>query len=117
MSDSLILGHVICEQCKAPTPIDEMDIRGWFKAADVEQARDTFRVVEGILEMRGTARKRRKDAGTKKTTAEKLVDAMETMRLLPLPELPAEPYALPSSKIDNSDFVPAAPIEDEEMPF
>lgn len=50
--------------------MDEMDVREWFKTVDVEQARDTFRVVEGILEMRGTARKRRKDTGTKKPKSE-----------------------------------------------
>ena len=46
--------------------MDEMDVREWFKTTELEQARDTFRVVEGILEMRGTGRKRRKDAGTKR---------------------------------------------------
>jgi hypothetical protein len=43
--------------------IEEYEIREWFKTVDLEQARDTFRVVEGILEMRGSQRKRRKDAG------------------------------------------------------
>lgn len=46
--------------------MDEMDIRQWFKTVDLDQAQDTFRVVEGILEMRKDAqpkRKRRSDAG------------------------------------------------------
>lgn len=54
--------------------IDEMDVREWFKTADIEQARDTFRVVEGILEMRAersaTGRRRRKDAGKPRTIQE-----------------------------------------------
>jgi hypothetical protein len=44
--------------------LDEYEIRRWFKTVDLEQARDTFRVVEGILEMRAVAKRaRRKDAG------------------------------------------------------
>jgi hypothetical protein len=54
--------------------VDEMIVRQWFKQVDIEQARDTFRVVEGILEMRGESkRKRRSDAGT--TRAPKPLDA------------------------------------------
>jgi len=46
--------------------MDEYDVRRWFMTADLEQAQDTFRVVEGILQAReyGTPkRKRRSDAG------------------------------------------------------
>jgi hypothetical protein len=49
--------------------LEELDIRHWFCAVDLEQALDTFRVVEGILQARQEAqpkRKRRSDAGTKK---------------------------------------------------
>ena len=53
--------------------LDEMDIRQWFKTVDIEQARDTFRVVEGILEMRGTGRKRRKDAGAKREPSQRQI--------------------------------------------
>lgn len=52
-----------------PREIDEMDIRRWFITEDLEQARDTFRVCEGILEARQEAqptRKKRADAGTKR---------------------------------------------------
>lgn len=55
--------------------IDEQDIREWFKTVDIEQARDTFRVVEGILEMRGTGRKRRKDAGRTRAATAPLYDS------------------------------------------
>lgn len=46
--------------------IEEYDIRMWFMKVDLEQARDTFRVVEGILQTRveyQPARKKRSDAG------------------------------------------------------
>jgi hypothetical protein len=43
--------------------VTEFEIREWFKTVDLQQAWDTFRVAEGILEMRGSQRKRRKDAG------------------------------------------------------
>ena len=47
--------------------LDEFAVREWFKTVDIEQARDTFRVVEGILEMRSVPKRaRRKDAGTKR---------------------------------------------------
>lgn len=49
--------------------IAEWDIRQWFKTVDLEQASDTFRVVEGILEMRREAqpkRKKRSDAGSER---------------------------------------------------
>jgi hypothetical protein len=51
--------------------LEEDDIRRWFMAVPLEQAQDTFRVVEGIIQMRTEAqpaRKRRKDAGTKRET-------------------------------------------------
>jgi hypothetical protein len=56
--------------------LDEMDVRQWFKTVDLAQARDTFRVVEGILEMREASkpkRVRRKDAGTKRITQAELI--------------------------------------------
>ena len=46
--------------------IDERDIRLWFMKTDLEQAEDTFRVVEGIIETRKEfqpKRKKRSDAG------------------------------------------------------
>ena len=46
--------------------LDEYDVRRWFMAVDLEQAQDTFRVVEGIIETRQAMqpkRARRKDAG------------------------------------------------------
>lgn len=46
--------------------IDERDVRVWFMKADLEQALDTYRVIEGILETRKEfqpKRKRRSDAG------------------------------------------------------
>ena len=46
--------------------MDEYDVRRWFMAADLKQAQDTFRVVEGILQTRESMqpkRKRRSDAG------------------------------------------------------
>ena len=46
--------------------IEEIDIRYWFARIELEQAIDTFRVVEGILLARKEAqpkRKRRSDAG------------------------------------------------------
>ena len=46
--------------------LEEYDIRRWFMAAELEQAIDTFRVVEGIIETRQSMqpkRARRKDAG------------------------------------------------------
>ena len=49
-----------------PSQLDEYDIRKWFKIVELAQARDTFRVVEGILEMREASvprRKKRSDAG------------------------------------------------------
>jgi hypothetical protein len=46
--------------------IDERDVRLWFMKTDLEQAEDTFRVVEGIIETRKEfqpKRKKRSDAG------------------------------------------------------
>ena len=53
-------------QRATPREIEEYDIRVWFMKVDLEQARDTFRVVEGILQTRveyQPARKKRSDAG------------------------------------------------------
>jgi hypothetical protein len=50
----------------ARLPLEEFDIRHWFCSVDLEQAMDTFRVVEGILQARQEAqpkRKKRSDAG------------------------------------------------------
>lgn len=55
--------------------LDEHEIRRWFMAADLEQARDTFRVVEGIIETRTEMqpkRKRRSDAGQPHTEEQAL---------------------------------------------
>jgi hypothetical protein len=49
--------------------IDERDVRLWFMKTDLEQAEDTFRVVEGIIETRKEfqpKRKKRSDAGTQR---------------------------------------------------
>jgi hypothetical protein len=49
--------------------MDERDVRVWFMKTDLEQARDTFRVVEGIIQTREqfqTKRKTRSDAGKKR---------------------------------------------------
>jgi len=49
--------------------MDEMDVRMWFAKIPLEQARDTYRVVEGILQVRMEAqpeprkRKKRSDSG------------------------------------------------------
>jgi hypothetical protein len=46
--------------------LDEFDIRRWFSVAPLEDAKDTARVIEGIIEGRLAAepkRKRRSDAG------------------------------------------------------
>jgi hypothetical protein len=53
-------------QGTAPREIEEYDIRIWFMKTDLDQARDTFRVVEGIIQTREQfqpKRKRRSDAG------------------------------------------------------
>lgn len=55
--------------------LDERDIRVWFCKADLDQALDTFRVVEGILQARQEAqpvRKRRRDAGKPREQADTL---------------------------------------------
>jgi hypothetical protein len=60
---------------------DEFDVRRFFKCAPLEQARDTFRVIEGILEMRGEAkprRARRSDAGVKRESLPFMLDASHT---------------------------------------
>lgn len=46
--------------------VGEHDVRQWFTKVSLEQARDTYRVVEGIIETRQAMqpkRARRKDAG------------------------------------------------------
>lgn len=57
---------------RSVTEMDEMDVRNWFARVPLEQARDTYRVVEGILQVRmeaqplnrsRTGRAVRKDAG------------------------------------------------------
>ena len=54
-------------------PLDEWHVRRWFCSIDLEQAEDTFRVVEGILQARREARpavkqrKRRSDAGVSRS--------------------------------------------------
>ena len=56
--------------------IDERDIRIWFMKTELEQARDTYRVVEGILQVRMEAqpelkkRKKRSDAGVARDSYE-----------------------------------------------
>lgn len=40
--------------------IDEFQIRLWFMKVDLEQARDTFRVVEGIIQTREQFQPKRK---------------------------------------------------------
>jgi hypothetical protein len=50
--------------------IEEIDIRMWFMKVDLEQAQDTFRVVEGIIQTREQfqpKRKKRSDAGQSRT--------------------------------------------------
>jgi hypothetical protein len=62
-----------------PRAIEEFDIRLWFVKTDLEQALDTFRVVEGILQARQEAqpaRKRRRDAGVKRAT-EPLLNSLD----------------------------------------
>ncbi len=58
--------------------IDERDIRLWFMKTDLEQAEDTFRVVEGIIETRKQfqpKRKPRADAGQKRSSKTMVVGA------------------------------------------
>ena len=60
--------------------IEEYDIRIWFMKTDLEQARDTFRVVEGILQTREEftpKRKRRSDAGKPREEPSLDFDAMK----------------------------------------
>jgi len=48
---------------------DERDIRMWFARTDLDQARDTFHVCEGIIQARMEAQPRRRersDKGTKR---------------------------------------------------
>jgi hypothetical protein len=51
--------------------MDERDVRTWFMKVDLAQARDTYRVVEGILETREQfqpKRKQRSDKGKVRTS-------------------------------------------------
>lgn len=60
--------------------LDEYEIRRWFMAAELEQARDTFRVVEGIIETRmemQPKRARRSDAGTKRSQRDLALDDLK----------------------------------------
>jgi len=43
--------------------IDERDVRLWFMKTDLEQAEDTFRVVEGIIETRKVSAETQKALG------------------------------------------------------
>jgi hypothetical protein len=57
--------------------LDEYDIRRWFMATELDQARDTFRVVEGIIETRTAMtpkRQRRSDAGKSREEQIKLTE-------------------------------------------
>jgi hypothetical protein len=60
-------GQAMSEQPKdLQSLIDEDNIRLWFYTVDLEQAEDTYRVVDGILQGRRAgvpARKKRADAG------------------------------------------------------
>lgn len=85
------------------TAIDEFDIRQWFKTCELEQANDTFKVVEGILEMRNEAkpqRRRRKDAGIPKTGP-----------ALP-PADPEQPSLIDSLRAGSVEFSMTAPAAD-----
>lgn len=60
--------------------LDEWQIRRWFMAAPIEEARDTFRVVEGIIETRTEMqpkRQRRSDAGKPRTASDQVLDLRE----------------------------------------
>jgi hypothetical protein len=62
--------------------IDERDVRLWFMKTDLEQAEDTFRVVEGIIETRKEfqpKRKKRSDAGQQR------IELKEPMDVNPAP--------------------------------
>lgn len=60
--------------------LDEYDVRRWFMAAPLEEARDTFRVVEGIIETRTAMqpkRARRSDAGKPRETEQQAINLRE----------------------------------------
>lgn len=60
--------------------IEEFDIRMWFMKVELEQARDTFRVVEGIIQTREQfqpKRKTRSDAGKKRDDGQQPIDLKE----------------------------------------
>jgi|HubBroStandDraft_3_1064219.scaffolds.fasta_scaffold373351_2 hypothetical protein len=59
--------------------IDERDVRIWFMKADLDQAKDTFRVIEGIIQTREEyqpKRKKRSDAG-KSRDGQEVIDLKE----------------------------------------
>lgn len=65
--------------------VDEFDIRRWFSIQGIEDAADTLRVCEGIVEGRqaeAPKRRRRSDAGTKRpaAAAEQTLDLREVAR-------------------------------------
>lgn len=63
-----------------PQELEEFDIRKWFMTVDLEQARDTFRVVEGIIQTREQfqpKRKQRSDAGKKRDDGQQPIDLRE----------------------------------------
>jgi hypothetical protein len=60
--------------------IEEDHIREWFMRVDVEQARDTLKVCEGIVDTRLTMqpkRKRRSDAGQPRNAEQQAIDLRE----------------------------------------
>lgn len=61
-----------------PREIEEYDIRMWFARTDLDQARDTFHVCEGILQARMEAQPRRRERSDKGTTRNKQPSLLET---------------------------------------
>lgn len=75
--DTLRSGRAILSETRE---IDEMDIRIWFMETDLDQVRDTFRVVEGIIQTREEyqpKRKQRSDVGKKRNDAQQPIDLRE----------------------------------------
>lgn len=55
--------------------LDERDVRIWFMKVDLDQAKDTFRVVEGIIQTREEyqpKRKQRSDSGVKRAPVQEI---------------------------------------------
>ena len=72
------MSNIIEGIIKAPT--DEFDIRKWFMTVDLEQAKDTYRVIEGIIQTREEyqpKRKKRSDAGKSRNESQELIDLKE----------------------------------------